>query len=109
MKNSVYAFSCILMLTLVSGCSSPVDSGSDLIPTTNISFSLPEPAHVNLWVENVYQTTVKTLVDEHRDAGNYTVTLEMADSNGNRLPDGLYTYHLTAGDQSISRTFILRP
>ncbi len=77
------------------------------IPSTSIEFALEETSHVELWIENAYQTRVITLVDEKRDAGVHTVSFDMVDSKGNRLPDGLYTYHLVSDSFSTSNTVVL--
>lgn len=80
----------------------------DVISSTTIGFMLEETSHVELWIENAYQTRVITLVDEEREAGNYEVSFDMVDSNGNRLPNGLYTYHLETDSHSFSSTMIFR-
>jgi hypothetical protein len=107
MNHKAVLFFCALILPLIWGCSNSVGPEDDVIPSTTISFSLVETSHVDLWIENAYQTKVLTLVDEEREAGNYEVSFDMIDSNGNRLPDGIYTYHLKVDDDSLSRILIL--
>jgi len=105
-KASFYSF--LLIFSLFLGCSNTLGNENDIIPFTTISFSLEESSHVKLWVENAYQTKIITLVDEELNSGQYNVPLEMVDSKGNRLPNGLYTYHLKSDYFSASRIFILR-
>ena len=100
-------FSFLLFLSLIWGCSNSVGPENDVIPSTTISFALVETSHVKVWIENAYQTRIITLVDEERDAGNYSVSFEMIDSKGNRLPSGLYTFHLETEDLSQYRAVIL--
>lgn len=107
MNYSIIHTPVILLFLFVSGCSNTLGPENDEIPTTIISFTIEEPGHVKLWVENAYKTKVLTLVDEQKNAGNYTVTIEWIDENGNRLPYGMYTYFLETDSLSISRTFVL--
>ena len=104
----VMVFSPLLMMLLLYGCSNTAGPGNDTLPSYTISFVLDEPGHVKLWLENAYQTTVITLVDEEREAGAHQVSFEMIDSDGNILPAGLYTYFLKTDSFSVSRALILR-
>jgi len=108
MINKAVKYSFLLFLSLIWGCSNSVGPEDDVIPSTTINFSLEETSHVKLWIENAYQTRVITLVDEERDAGIHTISFDMIDSKDNRLPNGLYTYHLETEFYSQSRTMILR-
>lgn len=108
MINKALKFSSLLFLSLIWGCSNSVGPENDVIPSTTISFEIVETSHVKLWIENSYQTRVITLVDEELDAGIYTFSINVIDSKGNRLPNGLYTYYLESNSYSTSRTMILR-
>ncbi len=61
-------------------------------PVTTIAFSLPERQDVRLTVFNAKGQMVKTVVDEPRDAGRHTVTMDARE-----LPSGVYFYRLEAG------------
>lgn len=86
-------------------CSSPVSTKEDS-RTTMISFALPERGHVHVWVENAYQTKVKTLVNKLLPAGTHNLTLEMIDNKGNPLPYGVYSYYIKTEDHSLSRSLL---
>ena len=43
-----------------------------------------------------------TLLDETKDSGQYTLTVD-----GSQLPGGTYFYHLVAGDRSETRKFVI--
>jgi len=60
-------------------------------PSTDISFALPNAGKVKLVVYNVLGQEVVTLVDQHMDAGNHTVTFEADD-----YASGVYFYRLNA-------------
>ncbi len=61
-------------------------------PVTTIAFSLPEPQDVKLTIYNAKGQMVRTVVDEQRDAGHHTVTMD-----AKQLPSGIYFYRLEAG------------
>jgi hypothetical protein len=60
-------------------------------PSTDISFALPNSGQVKLVVYNVLGQEVATLVDQHMDAGNHTVTFQADDYSS-----GVYFYRLNA-------------
>jgi hypothetical protein len=71
-------------------------------PSTTISFSLAQPAHVRLDLYNQLGERVASLVDEHRAAGYHSVKL-----NGSTLASGVYYYRLHAGDFVATRKLLL--
>jgi hypothetical protein len=56
-------------------------------PSTTIKYSIPESGHVNLTVENSYNTLIATLVDENQSAGAHEVTFDASN-----LAEGTYFY-----------------
>ncbi len=71
-------------------------------PTTTISFELPKESFVILVVFNIIGEHVATLVNEKRNAGQYSVIL-----NASSLSSGIYFYKLDTGIFSSTRKFIL--
>ncbi|MEO1021594.1 MAG: alpha-amylase family glycosyl hydrolase [Bacteroidota bacterium] len=71
-------------------------------PTTNISFQLPESGQVNLEIFNTVGHKVATLVNERRQAGEYTVTW-----NAEQMPSGIYYYRITFNGTSTTRAMAL--
>lgn len=65
-------------------------------PTTNIEFSLPVAADVELAIYNVLGQQVKTLINAERSAGNHSVIWNADDSRGVKLSSGIYFYMLKA-------------
>lgn len=63
-------------------------------PETEISFSLPERTQVSLIIYNILGEKVKTLVNETRDAGTYSVQWNGRDEAGNSVANGIYFYRL---------------
>lgn len=62
-------------------------------PSTSIRFSITQPGMVKLNVYNLSGEKVLSLLDEHREAGNYEVKM-----NASELASGTYFYRLEAGD-----------
>jgi aminopeptidase N len=58
-------------------------------PVTNIDYDIPQNSHVKLVVYDLLGKEVKTLVNENKTAGKYTVSF-----NGMNLPSGVYLYRI---------------
>ncbi len=71
-------------------------------PITHIVYSLPNAGHVTLEVFNVLGQQVKTLVDEHREAGMHEVEF---DASG--ISSGIYFYRITADQFTDSKKMVL--
>lgn len=66
-------------------------------PVTNIKFSLPENANVNLTIYNMLGQKVKTLLSGEQEAGFYTVRWDGTNELGSRVSSGIYIYRIEAG------------
>jgi len=66
-------------------------------PTTTLAFSLAKGTDVDLRIFDVRGALVKTLVQEHRAAGNHRVPWDGVNQQGNRVASGVYFYKLVAG------------
>lgn len=78
-------FPLLLLILAFAGCKSSILDD----PSTTIQFSITEPSHVKLTVQNSYNTTVATLVDGVEPAGVFQPRLELKG-----LPEGMYFYTL---------------
>jgi glucose/arabinose dehydrogenase/lysophospholipase L1-like esterase len=76
-------------------------------PETSIKFELPTGSKVELRIYNVMGELVRTLMNEKRDAGRYTVTWDGRDEHLIRVASGMYVYQIIAGDFKTSRSMIL--
>jgi hypothetical protein len=77
-------------------------------PVTRIAFSVPDAAgRVTLDVHDVSGRLVKTLVDEEMPAGPALAVWDGTDSDGARLPSGVYFARLSAGEASTFRKMTL--
>ena len=62
---------------------------------------------MSLKVYNVAGELVRTLANEARPAGPYTMTWDGRDSNGANVASGVYFYRLVAGDFTQTRKMVL--
>ncbi len=73
-------------------------------PFTTINYSVPVRTPVQLKVYNILGMEVATLVNEIKEAGNYSLQFDAAEY-GN-LPSGMYIYELRANNFVISKKMI---
>jgi hypothetical protein len=78
-------------------------------PTTTIAYHIDAgaPQLTTLAVFNVLGQKVATLVDRVQPAGDYTVTWQGGDDQGNRVASGVYFYRLSHGEDVESRKMML--
>ena len=72
-------------------------------PSTSISYDIAKEEFVNIVVYNSIGQEVKTLVNEHKLAGSYTINFDASS-----LPSGIYLYRIKAGNftKSIKMSLI---
>jgi hypothetical protein len=89
---------------VVSGIEDKVEPGKYILcnnypnpfnPKTNIDFELPVSTYVILKIYDIRGREIKTLIDQYRPAGKYTV--EWIPEN---IPSGIYYYKIGAGDKT---------
>ncbi len=76
-------------------------------PTTNIIFSLAEPRRVELRIFNILGQEVRSLVNDYREAGAYSVIWNGKNNQGMEVPSGIYLYRLRAGDHVFVKKLTL--
>ncbi|NWG27483.1 MAG: VCBS repeat-containing protein [Ignavibacteriaceae bacterium] len=67
-------------------------------PETNIKFHLPLEAKVSLSIYNILGEEIKELINETRLSGEYEITWNGTDKNGNPVPSGIYFITMKAGN-----------
>ena len=78
-------------------------------PTTRITFTLPQKAHVTLEIYNLLGQRVRTLVEGAREAGSYSIVWDGRDERGRVVSSGVYFYRLRAGELvRASKMLLLR-
>ena len=63
-------------------------------PVTSIQFRLPEQSHVLLTVYDMLGRKVKTLVNETKDAGQFSVKWNGTTDRGESVGSGVYIYEI---------------
>ena len=71
-------------------------------PITVINYNLPLATQVRLELFNLSGQRVATLVNEHQEAGQHSVTWDARDYSS-----GVYFSKLTAGEQTVRRRMLL--
>lgn len=71
-------------------------------PTTTISYNLPKEGSVKLVVYDMLGRVVSTLVNEHKEAGTYSV-----DFDASNLASGIYFYEIKSSNFSEIRKMLL--
>jgi hypothetical protein len=69
---------------------------------TQIEFILPEPREIKLTIYDLLGRRVHTVLDEYRQAGVHTVTVDAS-----HLSSGVYFYRLQAGEMVETKRMIL--
>ncbi|QQS37773.1 MAG: T9SS type A sorting domain-containing protein [Ignavibacteriales bacterium] len=71
-------------------------------PSTFISYSIPVKSNVTLKIFDVLGNEIKTLVNESKDAGNYTINFNASD-----LSSGVYFYTINAANYTQTKKMTL--
>ncbi len=76
-------------------------------PSTTITYALPQAAEVELTIFDVMGRRVRTLVQQHQQAGRYVVTWDGRNEQGQILSSGMFFYQLRAGSFMQTRKMAL--
>ena len=67
-------------------------------PSTTIQYAVTSPGQVVIKIYNSLGQEVSVLLDEYKQAGEYTVNWNGRDESGNSLASGTYFYQIRVGD-----------
>jgi len=67
-------------------------------PETNINYQLPEANRVQLLIYNTLGQRIRTLIDEKKEAGYYTIKWDGRNERGLQVGSGIYFVKMLAGD-----------
>ncbi len=76
-------------------------------PETTIQYDIPEPVHVNIVIYNTLGEKIKTLVDEEKKAGVYTVLWNGTNDNGVKVGSGVYIIKMFTNQKVKMRKMLL--
>jgi len=74
---------------------------------TSIQYTLPRDSFVRLSIYNISGQLVRTLVNRPQKPGNYTVSWDGRNNNGEELSSGIYLYRLDMGEFKDTKKMIL--
>lgn len=75
--------------------------------TTSFKYEIPIATLVKIEVYNVLGRKVKTLVNENKEAGYYTVDWDGIDDQNRNVVSGLYFYHMSTGKFNMTHKMIV--
>ena len=76
-------------------------------PSTTIRYGLPQASSVTIKIYNILGQEVKTLVNEDKSAGTYTVQWNGDNDFGYQVASGTYIYRIVAGNFVQVRKMVL--
>ena len=76
-------------------------------PDTLIRFTLAKDADVSVNIYNIKGQLVKTLVNDHRKAGEHQVSWNGIDDNGTPVGSGVYLYRMQTNEYLSTKRMIL--
>ena len=62
--------------------------------STTIHYSVPKHDHVIIKIYNIVGHEILTLVDETKNAGEFSIVWDGSDKSGRTLPTGIYLYQM---------------
>jgi len=74
---------------------------------TTIQYSIAEPCYLRLSIFNMLGQRVKTLVNEFKGVGNYSISFDATGEDGNYLSSGIYIYQISIGEIKQQKRMIL--
>ncbi|NIR47172.1 T9SS type A sorting domain-containing protein, partial [candidate division KSB1 bacterium] len=75
-------------------------------PETTIRFDLPESGHVRLSIYNMLGQKIRTLLNEIRSAGQYSIRWDGKNDFGSEVSSGVYIVRMTVGEIVKSRKLL---
>ncbi|MCX6150175.1 MAG: T9SS type A sorting domain-containing protein, partial [Ignavibacteriales bacterium] len=76
-------------------------------PTTTISFTLPSDGRVTIKVYDMLGREVKTLVNDFKSTGSYSIIWDSKDNYSNEVSSGIYFYNIKFKDNSVTKKMLL--
>ena len=76
-------------------------------PSTRITYSVPEPGHVSLKIYDVTGRLVRTLIEELKAPGTYSVSWNGLNDQGRNAATGTYFCRLVTAKRAVTRKMLL--
>ena len=90
MRRNILTFLPVALL-LLAGCIDSTYPFTEVTEEFTFTYNLPEDGVVDVIVLNCYMNGVRTLVSgESQTSGDHSLSWNLNDEDGSRVPDGLY-------------------
>jgi len=76
-------------------------------PETTIEYSIKEDSRILIEIYNIKGQKVKTLINEFREAGYYSVIWNGKDNSNKQVASGLYFYRMKTANYNKMRKILL--
>ena len=76
-------------------------------PSTTINYQITVSAHATITTYNVLGQVMRTLVDEEKEPGDYSIVWDGKNDKGQSVASGTYFYELRAGDYTSTKKSLL--
>lgn len=76
-------------------------------PETHITYHVPIASDIKLCIYNSLGQLIRTLVDDHHQAGIFTASWNGTDMNGIKVSSGIYIYRLISEEFVMTRKMLL--
>jgi len=78
-------------------------------PETKINYQLPKRSYVRITIYNLQGQLIKVLLEQEQPEGYYRLKWNATNNQGDKLPSGLYLYHMeTDGFVEIKKMILMR-
>lgn len=67
-------------------------------PSTKIQYEIPDASKIEISIYDMNGRLIKTIVNEHQQAGSYRVIWDGMNKSGNKVSSGVYVYTVKFGN-----------
>jgi hypothetical protein len=75
-------------------------------PVTKLRYDLPENSHVNITIYDMLGRAVKTMVNQHQNAGHRSIIWDGTNDYGNTVSTGIYLYQIQSGAYTRTKKMV---
>ena len=75
-------------------------------PVTKLRYDLPENSHVNITIYDMLGRAVKTMVNQHQNAGRRSIIWDGTNDYDNTVSTGIYLYQIQAGAYTRTKKMV---
>jgi mRNA-degrading endonuclease RelE of RelBE toxin-antitoxin system len=76
-------------------------------PETNIEYNLKSSAQVSITIYNVQGKQIRSLANNYRQTGTYTIRWDGLNESGTQVPSGVYFIRISAGNETLNHRIVM--